>query len=106
MEVRKISADQDQKATSYCCPGFKLLSWLLQCFGHIQSKNKNTNSVVFFFFKSKSAIGFSPVIWLRHGKSFKLELCQQYTDSSKVSSWTVKSGQSDSKLSCLKLDKI
>ena len=37
---------------------FKLLSWLLQCFGHIQSKNKDVKSVVNIFLKS--AIGFSP----------------------------------------------
>ena len=27
-------------------PGFKLLSWLLQCFGHIQSKNKDAKSAL------------------------------------------------------------
>ena len=49
-ELKKNSADQDRKVTasiSYLsCPGFKLLSWILQCFGHIQSKNEDAKSAV------------------------------------------------------------
>ena len=34
-------------------PGFKLLSCLLQCFGHIKFKNKDTKSVVRKYFLLK-----------------------------------------------------
>ena len=34
-------------ADDFGCPGFELLSWLLQCFGHIQSKNKMLSQFVF-----------------------------------------------------------
>ena len=49
---------------------FKLLSWLLKHFGHIQFKNKDGKSAVSVVLKSKTVIGFSPAIWqLRHRKS-------------------------------------
>ena len=34
------------QASTSSTPGFKLLSWLLQCFGHIQSKNKDAKSAM------------------------------------------------------------
>ena len=49
-------ADEDRKATVFIPylsrPGFKFLSWLLQCFGHIQSKNEVTLLEVSIFQKS------------------------------------------------------
>ena len=54
MEVSKISADQDRKMTALYLIiathlGFKPLSWLLQRFGHIKSKNKDTTPAVNLF---------------------------------------------------------
>ena len=45
------------------CLKFKLLYWLLESCGHIQSKNRDAKSKVSIFFKSKSAIGVTPAIW-------------------------------------------
>ena len=68
-----FSTNQDSIAAAFIsdlsCLNFKLLSWLLQCFRHIQSKDKDAKLAVSIFFKSKTAICFTRTIWqLRHRK--------------------------------------
>ena len=57
----KVLADHNRKETAFLSylshPDFKVLSCLLKYFGHIQSKNKDTKSVISY--KSNIAISSS-----------------------------------------------
>ena len=55
----KKSSREIKIETLLCClnyPSFKLLSWLLQCFAHVQSKNKVAESAVSRVILMKSVI--------------------------------------------------
>ena len=67
MEVSKISANQDRKATALCLIFAAQASNFYHSFYNALDILKRRLVNGKYFFKSKSTIGFSPAIWRQKG---------------------------------------